>query len=152
MLVTYIPRMRNYNLEIRIAYSSCCPQLTWSMIMSTGNFLIHVYTSILVEFYWILYYHFFSCWLNIYFFCHITVFIFFWIRISKLQDQLYSLSTARSYKKLVLDRLVLWICDCPNKFKNMKSNSNSFSCFTLLLQYCLTLPLLNVVKSCCLFS
>lgn len=27
-------------------------------------------------------------------------------RISKLQDQLYSLSTARSYKKLVLDRSV----------------------------------------------
>lgn len=30
----------------------------------------------------------------------------FCCRISKLQDQLYSLSTARSYKKLVLERLV----------------------------------------------
>ena len=147
MLATYMRCMRNNNLDIRIAYSSYCPQLTWSMIMS-NFFDIYQYFS------WILLnslLSLFFCWLTIYFFLSHHCF-FFWIRISKLQDQLYSLSTARSYKKLVLDRLVLnWICDCLNKLK-MKSYSDFFSAFTLLLQYCLTLPLLNVVNSCCLFS
>ena len=36
----------------------------------------------------------------------LIVHVSFYCRISKLQDQLYSLSTARSYKKLVLERLV----------------------------------------------
>ena len=146
MLATYMWCMRNNNLDIRIAYCSYCPQLTWSMIMS-NFFDIYQYFS------WILLnslLSLFFCWLTIYFFLSHHCF-FFWIRISKLQDQLYSLSTARSYKKLVLDRLVLWICDCLNKLK-MKSYSNVFSAFALLLQYCLTLPLLNVVNSCCLFS
>ena len=145
MLATYMRPMCNNNLEIRIAGSSCYLQLTWSMIMS-NFFDIYQYFS------WILLnslLSFFSCWLTFFFLSHHC--IFFWIRISKLQDQLYSLSTARSYKKLVLDRLVSWICDCLNKLK-MKSYSNYFSTFTLLLQYCLTLPLLNVVNSCCLFS
>ena len=116
--------------------------------MTTGNFF-----DIYQNFSWVLLnsvISLLSCWLTIYFFLSHHC-IFFWIRISKLQDQLYSLSTARSYKKLVLDRLVLWICDCLNKFK-MKSNHNFFSAFNLQLQYCLTLPLLNVVNSCCLFS
>ena len=144
MLTTYMRHMCNNNLEIMIAGSSCCPQLTWSMIMS-NFFDIYQYFS------WILLnslLSLFSCWLTIFLSHHC---IFCWIRISKLQDQLYSLSTARSYKKLVLDRLVLWICDCLNKLK-MKSYSNFFPAFTLLLQYCLTLPLLNVVNTCCLLS
>ena len=68
MLATYMWCMRNNNLDIRIAYSSYCPQLTWSMI--TSNFFdIYQYFS------WILLnslLSLFFCWLTIYLFCHIT--------------------------------------------------------------------------------
>ena len=139
MLATYMWCMRNNNLDIRIAYCSYCPQLTWSMIMS-NFFDIYAYFS------WILLnslLSFFFCWLFIFLSHHC---FFFWIRISKLQDQLYSLSTARSYKKLVLDRLVLWICDCLNKLK-MKSYSNFF----FYLYPAATVLLNSAFTKCCKF-